>query len=428
MNSIRKTLAERYTSAYWIRAEMNKLNYYAYSGHCYPDLVEKTEGRVEAQMRAIIWKADFQAISHKFQQVLGEPLREGSHILFLAQIQFDAQHGLSLRILDIDPTYSLGELEREKQETITRLQQEGILHRNKTRPLALLPQRIAVISVESSKGYADFRKIIENNGQGFRFFHQLFPAQLQGEKAVLTITRQLHHIREQSHLFDVVVIVRGGGGDVGLSAFNNYELVREIALFPLPVLTGIGHATNETIAELVAFKNAITPTEIAHILIQRFLGFLQSVQQTESRIAQLTERKIREERVRLVQLQAYLKSRIAAELSRYRRARTDAMQSLAKGGQYLLRAYKQEQLQQEQLLSKQVRNYLDMKKNKLEYMQHHLSILDPAEVLKRGYSITLYNGKPVQNAAAIPEGAEIESLLSQGSLSSKVLKTNKHEP
>jgi exodeoxyribonuclease VII large subunit len=421
MSSIRKTLEARYTSAYWIKAEMNKLNHYVYSGHCYPDLVEKTEGKVVAQMRAIIWKADFQAINHKFQQVLKEPLREGSHILFLAHIQFDAQHGLSLRILDIDPTYSLGELEREKQETTERLEREGIFHQNKTLPLPLLPQRIAVISVETSKGYADFCKIIDHNEDGFRFFHHLFPAQLQGDKAVTTIIGQLNNIRKCGDLFDVVVIVRGGGGAVGLAAFNNYLLAREIALFPIPVLTGIGHATNETVAEMVAFKNAITPTEIAHILIQRFIEFSRSIQQMESRIAHLTGQKLRDAKVQLNQMETYLKASVANEMEKHRETQQHAMQSLIKSAQYLLRDHKREQERGEALLGKNVQSYLNTQKKKLESMGHHLSIMDPAEVLKRGYSITRHNGKTIQNAALIPEGTEIESLLAQGSLTSKVI-------
>src|SRR5450432_2139952 len=169
--SIRKTLSERYKESYWIRAELNKLNYYKQSGHCFPELVEKQEGRVLAQMKATIWKDDFIVIDREFQRVLKEPLKDGIKILFLAAISFDPTHGLALRIMDIDPAYTLGDLEKEKQETIERLKKENLYDKNKGLRLALLPKRIAVISVESSKGYADFIKVIEGNVQGYRFFH-----------------------------------------------------------------------------------------------------------------------------------------------------------------------------------------------------------------------------------------------------------------
>ncbi|MDO9028037.1 MAG: exodeoxyribonuclease VII large subunit, partial [Candidatus Roizmanbacteria bacterium] len=250
--SIQKTLSERYKSSFWVKAEMNKLNLYPQSGHCYPDLVEKKDGKVIAQMRATLWKDDYIRINNSFQRILKEPLKNGVQILFSAKITFDPAYGLALRIIDIDPSFSLGELEREKQETIERLKKEGIFNKNKEQKLPLLPQRIAIISVETSKGYADFLKIIDENSWGYKFFHFLFPAFLQGEKAIESIGHQLKRIEKVKSHFDVVAIIRGGGGDVGLSCYNNYQLASEVALFPIPVITGIGHATNETVLEMLA--------------------------------------------------------------------------------------------------------------------------------------------------------------------------------
>ena len=231
--SIQKTIAGRYTTPVWVRAELNKLNYYKQSGHCFPELVEKQEGRVLAQMKAIIWKDDFIIINREFQRVLQEPLKDGIKILFLATISFDPMHGLALRIIDIDPSFTLGDLEREKQETIQRLKNENLYNKNKELRLALLPQRMAVISVETSKGYADFLKIIQSNTQGYQLFHMLFPSLLQGEKAISAMMVQLERIRKVRDHFDLVVIVRGGGDDVGLSFLNDYRLARAIAEFPL---------------------------------------------------------------------------------------------------------------------------------------------------------------------------------------------------
>ncbi len=290
--SIRKTLTERYTSSFWVVAEMNKLNYYARSGHCYPELVEKSDGKIVAQVKANLWKEDYLRINDRFLKVLKEPLQNGIKILFCTRITFDPVYGLSLNILDVDPSFSLGELEREKQESLERLKREGLFDRNKKIPFPLLPQRIAVISVETSKGYADFRTVIDDNPWGYRFFHMLFPALLQGEKAIADIRKQLARIHRVRRHFDVVAIIRGGGGDVGLSCYNNYLLSKDIATFPLPVMTGIGHATNETVAELVACQNAITPTALAGILVQHFHNYSVPVHEAAGSIPRLTRQRM----------------------------------------------------------------------------------------------------------------------------------------
>src|SRR5690606_26888894 len=181
--------------------------------------------------------------------------------------------GISLRIIDIDPNFSLGLLVREKQQSIERLRKEQIFDANRRIPFPLLPKRIAIISVETSKGLADFLNILDHNDWHYRFEYSLFPALLQGEKAIGSIIGQLHKIAESGSQFDAVALIRGGGGDVGLSCYNHYALASEIARFPIPVLTGIGHATNETVSELVAYKNAITPTGLAEFLIQHFHNF-----------------------------------------------------------------------------------------------------------------------------------------------------------
>jgi exodeoxyribonuclease VII large subunit len=292
--SIKDTLAKRYTSTFWVKAEMIKLNHYKHSGHCSPDLVEKNQGRVIAQIRANIWKRDYERINALFTKILKEPLKDGIKILFLAKISFDPVYGLSLHILDIDPSFTLGDLEREKQECIQKLRAEGLLLKNKSTSFPLLPQRIAIISVETSKGYADFLKIIENNLWGYAFFHYLFPSILQGEKAVDGIIYQLARIKTVLHHFDVVAIIRGGGGDVGLACYNDYQLSRAIANFPIPVITGIGHATNQTVAEMISYENAITPSKLAEMLMQYFHNFAQPVNQAQQKIVDKTRHHLSE--------------------------------------------------------------------------------------------------------------------------------------
>jgi exodeoxyribonuclease VII large subunit len=293
--SIQKTISERYKSSFWVKAEMNKLNYYKQSGHCYPELVEKANGKIIAQIKSHLWKDDYASANNKFLATLKEPLKDGIKILFLAKISFDPAHGLALWILDIDPSYTLGDLEREKQETIQKLKEEGIFAKNKTLKLSLLPQRIAIISVETSKGYADFLEVIDSNPWRYKFFRLLFPSLLQGDQAVKSIINQLRRIRKVKDHFDVVAIIRGGGGDVGLSCYNNYLLAKEIALFPTPIITGIGHATNETVVEMISFSNAITPTKLGEYLLQKFHNFSVPVHEAEKKIIDQSRRLLSEE-------------------------------------------------------------------------------------------------------------------------------------
>lgn len=273
LNSIRQTLSNRYGSRYWVKAEMNKLNFYPRSGHCYPDLLQKENGRIVAQVRGTLWSDAYQQANREFLRLLKQPLSDGINLLMLVSIKFDPNYGLTLQIHAIDPTFTLGDLEREKQETIAKLKAEGVFELNKRKSLAMLPKRLAIISVSTSKGYADFVKITESRMQGFRLQYQLFPSLLQGEQAVDQMLNRLSEIKKLEGRFDLVAIIRGGGGEVGLASFNHYELAKAIATFPIPVITGIGHATNLTVSEMVAHTNAITPSELADMIMSRFEKF-----------------------------------------------------------------------------------------------------------------------------------------------------------
>lgn len=396
--SIQKTLSDRYKSSFWIKAEMNKLNYYSHSGHCYPELVEKQEGKVIAQIKSILWKDDYLVINDNFLKVLNEPLKDNIKILFLAKISFDPVYGLSLRIVDIDPAFTLGDLEREKQETIHKMKEEGIFLKNKTLPLPLLPQRIAIISVETSKGYADFLKVLDTNGWNYKFFHLLFPSLLQGEKAVSSIINQLRRIKTVRDHFDVVAIIRGGGGDVGLSCYNNYELAREIALFPIPVITGIGHATNETVAEMISFSNAITPTKIAEYLIQKFHNFSVPVQKAEESIIDKSRRIINDE-----------KATFQSEVKLFRSVTEN-----------ILLENRSRIKEQTRTIRQQTVFFIKNEKAELKSIEKNVANMSPLNVMKRGFSITLKDGKPVRNAGQVKAGDTIETIVYKGSIHSIV--------
>jgi exodeoxyribonuclease VII large subunit len=418
--SIQKTISERYTQAYWIKAEMNKLNLYSHSGHCYPELVEKLDGRVITEMRALLWRTDYERVQQKFLSVLGEELSQGITILFLANIQYDPMYGLSLRILDIDPSYSLGVLEQERQASIARLKSEGLFDANKNLPFPLLPKRIAVISVETSKGYADFLKIIQQNPWGFKIEHTLFPALLQGHRSVGSIIGQLDLIRQHRDQFDVVILVRGGGGEVGLTSYNQYELAATVAAFPIPVLTGIGHATNETVTEMVAYKQAVTPSELAEFLLYRFRLFSEQIQKHEESL-----------RKNLPQL---LKDTHRQLRSQVERLYQEVQQSLSD---------QKHQIERMQWSFRhQVSQHLDTATHQLNHQKHHLSwitsqlfseakqtlqhqekiisLLDPNKLLKRGYSLTYIQGALLTEGNQVRPGDLIETHIHQGKIVSTV--------
>lgn len=397
--SIQKTFAERYKSLYWIKAEMNKLNHYSHSGHCYPELLEKKEGKVVAEMRSILWKMDYQRINRQFLEVLGEPLREGITMLFQAGISYDPLYGFSLKIVDIDPTFVLGELEKEKRESIKKLTEEGVFDANKRLPFPLIPKRLAIISVETSKGLSDFFKIINGNPWGYKIECTLFPALLQGDKSISSIIKQLEVIANKLEDFDAVAIIRGGGGDVGLSSYNNYFLSKAIAIFPIPVLTGIGHSTNETVSEMVAYKNAITPSELADFLLQKFHNFAIPVDNALERMLRAVRRNFEEENLKLKHI----------------------VSSISWNSKTLLLKDKSELNGLQTHLIRFSRQNIKENQAQLQHLERMLGIVNPIHILKRGFSIVRIDGKSVHKLDQVEIGAELEIQLEDGKVISKVI-------
>lgn len=421
--SIQNTLSKRYSTTFWVKAEMNKLNHYQHSGHCYPELVEKKQGKVIAEMRSILWRDDYERINRSFISVLKEPLKNGINILFSAKVNYDPVYGLSLTINDIDPSFTLGELEREKQETVDKLRTEGIYDQNRCLLLPILPKRIAIISVESSKGYSDFIKVIDGNPWGYHFFHMLFPALLQGEKAIPSIRLQLQRIRKVIHHFDAVAIIRGGGGDVGLSCYNNYFLAKDIATFPIPVITGIGHSTNETVSEMIAFKNAITPTELADFLIQKFHNYAVPVQKARERITDMARRLVTDEKTSLVNVVRFFKSVTGNSLNHSDHLIQKNIQKIKHDAGSLITSARRSNKDVAKSLIDSLQRYFKNENTRLESINKNIELTDPVNVLKRGYSITYKNGKLVKDVGKLLKGDEIETILYKGKVISTINKT-----
>ncbi|WP_051205200.1 exodeoxyribonuclease VII large subunit [Salinimicrobium xinjiangense] len=385
----------------WVKAEIVKLNHYPGTGHCYPDLVEKKDGRIIAELRGNIWKSNFDLINEKFRNVLNEDLRDDMTVVVQATVTFHSVYGLALNILDIDPEYTLGELAKQRAEAIKKLTAEGLFEANKQQLLPMLPKTIAVISVNSSKGYQDFINVIESNPWDYKFHTRLFPAILQGERAVSTITAQLKKIAKHRKVFDAVAIIRGGGGEIGLSCYDNYQLAKEIAQFPLPVLTGIGHSTNETVSELVSYKSFITPTKIAEFLLQEFHNFSIPVNDNMVRIKNAANLLFERQETQLARLSSsfgYLADRI-------------------------LNREKNQLASHQQSIRVETRNLIRQEASELNNLSTSVELLSPKNILKRGFSITRKNGKVVSNVTVLQPGDLVENEFFKGKASAEIKNT-----
>lgn len=450
VSSIRKTLEERYQQLYWVKAEMHKLNRYP-SGHCFPELLQKEDGKIVAQITGSIWSHNYERINKRFIEVAKEPLKEDTTLLMQVKIAFHETYGLSLQIMDIDPNYALGELQRERQETLKRLQKEGIINANQQLEFPLLPKRIAVISAASSKGLSDFNKVLETNPWGYQFFTMLFPAYLQGDLAAKSIISQLKRIERVRNHFDAVVIVRGGGGEVGLSCYNNYELCAAVAQFPIPILTGIGHSTNMTVAEMIAFRNAITPTELADFLIQSFHNFSLPVKEATQQLIRASRQLLREQNQLLKSTTQQFKSGSSRAVLKHLHTLNVFKSSIGVQAPLLLRRQENELKREEQLLVHRSQHMVDVNrlqlatksqliginvqvmlaksKSEIDQLSQSVRLLDPIHVLKRGYSITQIQGKSISETNRPKDGDTISTRTANFTITSTVneLKENKDE-
>ncbi|MBR4264644.1 MAG: exodeoxyribonuclease VII large subunit [Bacteroidales bacterium] len=266
--SISNAINKLYNGHYWIKAEISKLNFFQKSGHCYPELVQNSNGSPVASLSAFIHKFDYQKINRKFLETIGEPLKDGMEVLLYCKVYFSRTRGLKLTILDIDIDNIIGVQSLQKRDNINALKSEGVFAMNKQLVLPRIVKRLAIISVETGKGYADFMSII-NNSKHCHFHTTLLNSVMMGERAVSEISASFRAILGMKDCFDAVCIIRAGGGDASLQCFNSLELARLVAKFPLPVLAGIGHATNETIVEMVSNLSFVTPSELANFLIDR---------------------------------------------------------------------------------------------------------------------------------------------------------------
>lgn len=426
----------------WIVAEISEMS--VRKGHCYLSLVEKLPGNSApvCEMKGIVWATKFERIHSIFQKATGNELRSGSVILFQASVRFDVKWGLSLIVEDIEPKYTIGLLQQERDKTIAALREEGIFNNNRLLPFPLVPQRIAAISARDSRGYEDFINKLETNSKGYKFDVDLYPSLLQGEKAAGEMVDRLIRIFNNKEKYDLVVIVRGGGGAIDLNCFNDYRLSRAVARFPIPVLTGIGHTTNKSVIDEVAHADAITPTDAADFILEKTANFELGLDQMMVGIKDAFESGISAEALRLNELSSEIRSSVEKRLQHENyyvegsaaQIRNFSMNTLNQARSNLGVAvrelsYKTQQkiIRGEMLLQEKFKvlhslpqGLLKMAGLKLSRQEGIIQTLDPVNVLKRGFSITLHNGKAIKSAESVQPGAVLKTILYEGTIESEV--------
>lgn len=406
--------------SYWVEAELSEVR--ERSGHCYMELVQKdlTGNSTVARASARCWRSTWASVRPGFEQVTGEHLRAGLKVLLQVHAQFHENFGFSWIVTDIDPAYTLGDMARRRQEIIRILKEEGVFDLNKELCLSLFASRIAVVSSESAAGYGDFCNQLDTNAYGFAFSVRLFPAVMQGERTEGSIISALDAINSEADDFDCVVIIRGGGAVSDLSAFDSLALAENVANFPLPVITGIGHERDESVLDMVANKRVKTPTAAAALLIENLKHTYDRIVQAQERISVSVSRRMDYERVRLERVSGRIPVLFSLVKTR-QQARIDSL--FARVGAAAGRIVAEERLRLDRLsvaLAPAVRQRLSAENHRLELLGQRISAVDPAILLRRGYSITLHNGRAVYSPGQLSDGDVIETRLAEGNVRSVV--------
>ena len=381
---------------YWVEAELSECR--ELRGHCYMELIEKDEQTATpiAKASAKCWASKWILVRPYFERTTGQRLVAGMKVLLKVYPQFHEAFGFSWIVTDIDPTYTLGDMARKRQEIIRQLKEEGVFDLQKELTLPLFCQRIAVISSETAAGYGDFCNQLADNPYGFQFQTQLFPAIMQGESIEQSIINALERIYDQP--FDCVVIIRGGGATSDMSGFDTLALAEHVANFPLPIITGIGHDRDESILDMVSHTRVKTPTAAAALLIDHLKEVLDTVNNAQNSITRLVQQKLSTLSTQLSSVSEAI-PRLFSIVKTRQEAKIDALQ---------------------QRLPMLIERRLLAENHRLQLMEEKLKALDPQLLLKRGYSITLHNGRAVKDATTLKAGDEIETHLAQGLIHSIV--------
>lgn len=395
---VRTTLERGMRDEYWVEAELAEAR--ETRGHCYMELVQKESlsNTPVAKASAKCWKQTWMLMQPYFERATGQPLRAGMKVLLRVYPNFHEAYGFSWIVTDIDPTFTVGDLARRRQEIIAALKAQGIFDMNRQLELPMFAQRIAVISSQTAAGYGDFCNQLNDNPYGFRFQTTLFPAVMQGEGVEQSVIAALERIYEEVDNYDCVVIIRGGGATSDMSGFDTLALAENVAQFPLPVITGIGHDRDESVLDMVACIRVKTPTAAAAYLVSHLLKVSDLIDNMNERMVRCATMRIEMQKMRLARLSERLPS-VFSLVKVKREAHLDALNSR---------------------LITSVRQFFDRQAHRLDMLGQRAAALDPKLLLSRGYSITIHNGKAVRDKDTLKPGDEIETIFEKGTVKSIV--------
>ncbi len=406
--------------AFWVEAELSEAR--EVRGHCYMELIQKDifSATPVARASAKCWKTTWSRLRPKFERATGQGLHAGMKVMLLVTASFHEAYGFAWIVQDIDPTYTLGDMARKRLEIIRQLKDEGVFDLQKELAIPMFAQRVAVISSENAAGYGDFCHQLLDNEYGFVFSIRLFPATMQGEQVEATVINALNDIYDNVDDFDVVVIIRGGGATADMSGFDTLALAENVANFPLPIITGIGHDRDESILDMVSNTRVKTPTAAAAFLVDNLASLWSHIDAMRERVATRVRQRMETEKERLGRISgrvpilfSLVKERQEAKLTRLM---TDITSSI------------KERLQQAEHdivvignnIQPLVEKKLTKENNRVAQLSLRVKALDPERLLKRGYSITLLNGKAIHDPAKLEEGDTIETRVEKGSFTSTI--------
>ena len=403
----------------WVVAETSDLR--VVRGHCYMELVEKNDaGTTVAKLNAVIWSSNYPRLVAKFMAATGAELKTGMKVLVKVSANFHSQFGFKAVISDIDPSYTMGDMARQRLEILKRLKADGIIDMNKELPITAVPQRIAVISAAGAAGYGDFMNQLANNPYRLKFYTCLFGASMQGAQTVPTVLAALDRINDHLDLFDAVVIIRGGGATSELNSFDNYDLAAAVAQFPLPVIVGIGHDRDETVLDFVAAIRVKTPTAAAEWLINQGTNALAHLDELQETVVTAVRDTVGHAREQL----AYYTSMIPAasrriidtnmlRLDNYTKAIPLAANNLiAAQCTRLDRALER--------MGEAVEHALQREQQRLQALGDKAALLSPENTLQRGYSLVTKDGKCVTAGSQLQPGDHIHVQFAEGSTDATV--------
>lgn len=425
--AVRDTLEATFPETYWVRAETSDVRVNAASGHCYLEFIEKNPktNQLVAKARGSIWAKVFRMLKPYFEMETGQTFTSGLKVLVKVTIEFHELYGFSLNVVDIDPTYTIGDMARKRQEIIRQLQADGVFTLNKELTFPDFPTRIAVITSPTAAGYEDFLNQLLHNQAGYPFYPKLFPALMQGEKTEESVIAALEHIDACREYFDVVVIIRGGGATSDLNSFDSYLLAAHCAQFPLPIITGIGHERDDTIVDLVAHTRLKTPTAVAAFLIHCLDQQAATLNDLEEQFTQEVRGWLKEESYTLQQIGSrfpmLVKNRLEKNLSALHILTAQLpgiiQQSVNREGSNLEQMKQRIRVATDSRFTHEIR-FLELK-------EQFIRMASPEYILQRGYSLTLQNGKIVKTVKDIQENEPLTTRFMDGEVVAEIRQIKK---